>query len=84
MQGKRPHVKTEKMLEFIKTQEEQHKTFSCPYEGCTKVLTSYPGLKYHIKRNHEPQDEFSCTSCGRPFKRFVKCTWIFHTCSSFR
>lgn len=70
LQGKRPHVKTEKMMEFIKTQEEQHKHFSCPFEGCTKVLTSYPGLKYHIQRNHEPQsDGFICEKCLRSFKR---------------
>ncbi|XP_063430940.1 HMG box-containing protein 1-like isoform X1 [Mytilus trossulus] len=69
LQGKRPHVKTEKMMEFIKTQEEQHKHFSCPFEGCTKVLTSYPGLKYHIQRNHEPQSGgFICGKCERSFK----------------
>ncbi|CAC5416856.1 HBP1 [Mytilus coruscus] len=69
LQGKRPHVKTEKMMEFIKTQEEQHKHFSCSFEGCTKVLTSYPGLKYHIQRNHEPQSNgFICEKCQRSFK----------------
>lgn len=55
-------------MEFMKTQEEQHKNLSCPFDGCSKVLTSYPGLKYHMKRHHEQHDEFICEKCQRSFK----------------
>ena len=58
------------MMEFMKTQEEQHKNLSCPFDGCSKVLTSYPGLKYHMKRHHEQHDEFICEKCQRSFKRY--------------
>ena len=57
-------------MEFMKTQEEQHKNLSCPFDGCSKVLTSYPGLKYHMKRHYEQHDEFICEKCQRSFKRY--------------
>ena len=71
--SKRPHIVTEKMQEFIKTQGDisPNKQRSCPVEGCNKVLTSAPGLRYHIQTHHKDVREFTCSGCKKVFKRFV-------------
>ncbi|XP_064632390.1 HMG box-containing protein 1-like isoform X2 [Lineus longissimus] len=67
---KRPHVKTERMQEFLKTQAENGspvRLLKCPEEGCNKVLTSSPGLRYHLKSHYQDRP-YSCHKCHKTFK----------------
>ncbi|KAK3101318.1 hypothetical protein FSP39_002656 [Pinctada imbricata] len=83
---KRPHIATEKMMEFKKTQGDTSPTkqLRCPVPGCSKVLTSAPGLKYHIQTNHTEMKEFACGGCGKVFKSAngLKYHCNKHKCSS--
>ncbi|KAK3611231.1 hypothetical protein CHS0354_005242 [Potamilus streckersoni] len=70
--SKRLHVKTERMQEFIRQKGEAqspHKRMKCPEQGCDKVFTSIPGLKYHAKK-HDTSDTstFSCSRCQKIFQ----------------
>ena len=70
--SKRPHVKTERMQEFIRAQDESNsptKKLKCPELNCNKVFTSSPGLKYHLHTHTEKQPQFSCRKCQKVFKR---------------
>ncbi|XP_077979756.1 HMG box-containing protein 1-like [Glandiceps talaboti] len=64
----RQHTKTEKMQQFSQNQEiSPQKLLKCPTEGCDKVLSSSPGLRYHLK-THEETRPYSCKKCSKTFK----------------
>ena len=67
-------MKTERMQEFIKAQEESvspHKKLKCPEDWCNKEFTSAPGLKYHIQTHCAGDRQFFCHKCHKSFKRYV-------------
>ncbi|XP_064607362.1 HMG box-containing protein 1-like [Liolophura sinensis] len=68
--GKRPHVKTEKMQEYMRSHGDggSQKILRCPVPGCDKVLSSAPGLRYHIKGHTGPERPFLCDRCRKTFK----------------
>ena len=47
------------------------KLLYCPYEGCDKVLTSSPGLRYHMRTHSANDRPFHCNRCKKTFKRQV-------------
>ncbi|XP_061178947.1 HMG box-containing protein 1-like [Saccostrea echinata] len=65
--SKRPHAVTERLKEFLNTPSPT-KQKSCPVPGCSKVLSSDPGLRYHIQAHHTDHRDFVCNSCHRTFK----------------
>ncbi|CAE1299803.1 HBP1 [Acanthosepion pharaonis] len=58
------------MQEFEKSQEDNvtQKLLKCPKDGCDKVFTSVPGLRYHTKTHVEPDRRFICEKCDKSFK----------------
>lgn len=71
--SKRPHVKTERMQEFIRAQGDANsptKKLKCPEIGCNKMFTSAPGLKYHLQTHKTENPQFSCKKCHKVFKRY--------------
>ncbi|GAB1598148.1 HMG box-containing protein 1-like [Argonauta hians] len=58
------------MQEFEKSQEDNvtQKLLKCPKDGCGKVFTSVPGLRYHTKTHVEPHRRFICQKCDKSFK----------------
>ncbi|XP_074645902.1 HMG box-containing protein 1-like [Tubulanus polymorphus] len=67
---KRHQVKTERMQEYLRAQAEQSsptKRLQCPEEGCNKVLTSSPGLRYHLKSHYQDRP-YMCLRCNKRFK----------------
>ncbi|XP_052828125.1 HMG box-containing protein 1 isoform X1 [Octopus bimaculoides] len=68
--SKRSRVKTERMQEFEKSQEDNvtQKLLKCPKDGCGKVFTSVPGLRYHTKTHVDPHRRFICEKCDKSFK----------------
>ncbi|XP_046345044.2 HMG box-containing protein 1-like [Haliotis rufescens] len=70
--GKRPHVKTHRMQEFLTTQRQgdggSHKVRYCTEPGCKKTFTSAPGLRYHIKSHNKDVKTFLCSRCKKTFK----------------
>ncbi|CAH1785045.1 unnamed protein product [Owenia fusiformis] len=69
---KRPHVKTEKMAEFLRSHGESGispaKLLHCPLDGCNKVLTSSPGLRYHMRTHNSVERPYECHRCQKTFK----------------
>nr|XP_022297936.1 HMG box-containing protein 1-like [Crassostrea virginica] len=65
--SKRPHVVTKRLKEFLNAPSPT-KQKCCPVQGCSKVLSSDPGLRYHIQAHHAPNKDFVCSSCHRSFK----------------
>ena len=45
------------------------KLLYCPHEGCDKVLTSSPGLRYHMRTHSANDRPFHCNRCKKTFKR---------------
>ncbi|XP_052781411.1 HMG box-containing protein 1-like isoform X2 [Mya arenaria] len=68
--SKRPHVKTERMQEFMKTQDvgSPTKKLKCPEPMCNKEFTSSPGLKYHRQTHNISHPQFQCRRCLKEFK----------------
>ncbi|KAL4226229.1 hypothetical protein ACF0H5_014213 [Mactra antiquata] len=69
--SKRPHVKTERMQEFIRAQDESNsptKKLKCSFDNCNKEYTSSPGLKYHLLSHQVKDPQFSCRKCNKVFK----------------
>lgn len=74
-QSKRPHVKTERMQEFMRAQDDANsptKKLKCPEPGCNKMFTSAPGLKYHRQTHRTENPQFSCGKCLKVFKRYFE------------
>ncbi|XP_014670301.1 PREDICTED: HMG box-containing protein 1-like isoform X2 [Priapulus caudatus] len=45
------------------------KLLRCPEEGCQKVLTSSPGLRYHLKTHTSGDNRpYCCSKCQKTFK----------------
>ncbi|XP_048741111.1 HMG box-containing protein 1-like [Ostrea edulis] len=65
--SKRPHVATERFREFQNTPSPT-KQKPCPVPGCPKVLSSDPGLRYHIQAHHTEHKDYVCKTCHRSFK----------------
>ncbi|XP_034308103.2 HMG box-containing protein 1 isoform X2 [Magallana gigas] len=65
--SKRPHVATERLKEFLNAPSPTKQKY-CPVQGCSKVLSSDPGLRYHIQAHHSHHQEYVCSKCNRSFK----------------
>ena len=76
-QAKRPHILTKRMEEFMQMKQCRgggagsagDKVFMCPREGCNKVLTSTPGLRYHMRTHTADLQPYMCMKCNKHFKR---------------
>ncbi|XP_067935093.1 HMG box-containing protein 1-like [Watersipora subatra] len=44
------------------------KLLHCPHEGCDKVLTSSPGLRYHMRTHCGNDRPYLCNRCKKTFK----------------